>query len=274
MSVHLGIPLDLTSTTADFAGKIKKHAERLPDPTSYFDEVMKAQHLSLGAIGLWFHRHYAGRPYHRPPPAYDVFRLFPDSSTIISWNYDGLAARYVAQRVIVLHGEASAQLAAVHYRQPLGRSLSLIDRSLPMPDVLPYEPECDSIRTDSRFQSAWRAVAQSGAIVLVGYSFGGGADAISRQSFLDNVPQRVPVHVVDPFRSTEVRDDVGAGLGRIGRHVNIKTASLGAMAYAHPLSWPALASALIRLAAIRGVCSVAELIGHEEAIIKFHDEVA
>jgi hypothetical protein len=183
-------------------------------------------------------------------PQYDVFRLFPLSAKIVSFNWDGLArARCPQSEVIHPHGAlrprpllAGVLEARLDYSQMYD---SLQSRDWLLPGlVMPEEenaPELHLMR--ERVLAMWLCAPVA---IIVGYSFGRGQaidyDRVWFDTFVEAMKRnaKASIHIIAPDTS-RLRGELAEALRRT---INV---------HAWPLSWHTLARAILRVACQHGI---------------------
>jgi hypothetical protein len=196
-------------------------------------------------------------------PQYEIFRLFPTSSSVVSFNWDDLA-RARCPQALVLHPHG-----ALHPRPLLSESLedrlyySQLDDSLDtrrwlLPSlVMPGEEEAPTLRAmRERVLELWLAAP---AVIVIGYSFGMNQTISYDRIWLDIFTEAMtrnavaPVHIVSPS-AVEIRGELA---GRLRREINV---------FAWPLNWHLFALSVIRVAHCYGLSTIAALRPHAEAV--------
>lgn len=203
-------------------------------------------------------------------PQYDVFRLFPLDAKIVSFNWDGLArARCPQSEVIHPHG-------ALRPRPLLPGGLevqldySQMDDSLQSRDwllpglVMPGEenaPELHLMR--ERVLALWLG---SPVAIIVGYTFGRGQpidyDRVWFDTFVEAMKRnaKASIHIIAPDAS-RLRGELAEALKRT---INV---------HAWPLSWHALARAILRVARQHGIRNAKRLRPFRDAIYQNYRDV-
>lgn len=188
---------------------------------------------------------------------YDV--LESHNGTLIPYNYDRVEGRRSLFRVIAPHGQRS-EFSEPAIWHDVVRIAYQSGRLIPT-DLHPPVPEHEGVRDRPAYQQMLHAWALANAIVLVGYGFGGGDDALSFEDFGRVVRPTTAVHVVNPD-TREVCKQVGYPLrwrGRSGRIVG------------HNFKWRELAAAILAVLDRLRATHVFHAIGHEQEICDLHN---
>lgn len=223
----------------------------------------KAGAMTSATIAVLLEEHIA-RAHRQHLPQYKVFRLFPITSSVVSFNWDGLACARCPQTLVLQpHG-------TLRLRPPLSESLedrldyaqgledSLDTRRWLLPNlVLPGEEEAPVLRTvRERVLKLWLVAP---AIIIIGYSFGMSQTARYDRIWLDIFIEAMtsnkiaPVHIISPS-AAEIRGELA---GRLRREINV---------FAWPLNWYLFACSVLRIAHCQGVRTIAELRPHADAV--------
>jgi len=184
-------------------------------------------------------------------PQYEVFHLFPLNAKIVSFNWDGLAkARCPQSEVIHPHGALGPRslltdsLEMRLFYSQLDDSLESRDWLLPEL-VMPEEengPKLHSIR-----EHVFALWLNAPVVIIIGYSFGRGQsvdyDRVWFDTFVEAMKRntRAPIHIIAPDTS-RLRIELSEALKRT---INI---------HGWPLSWHALARAILKVARQHGIC--------------------
>jgi hypothetical protein len=205
-----------------------------------------------------------------PLPQYAVFHLFSPTSTIVSFNWDGLAWARCPQRVICPHGTVRPRLyTAVELDELLDNSQyydSDDAREWIIPRlVMPGEEEGKKLAAmRERVLEVWLSASQA---VVIGYSFGIRSalsyDRVWLDSFIEafRANDSAAVHLVAPdaeFLRGEIAE-------RLKRSVNV---------HAWPLNWHTFSVALLRVAAINKCSNTLELRRHAEDVRVLYQSLA
>jgi hypothetical protein len=189
--------------------------------------------MTSATVAVLLEEHIA-RAHWKRLPQYDVFRLFPIASTIVSFNWDGLArARCPQTLVLEPHGALSPRPLlpfSLEGRLDDAQFDNSVDvrRRLLSNLVMPGEEEAPAL-TAMRKQvlGLWLATP---AIIIIGYSFGINQTISYDRIWLDIFPEAMthnagaPVHIVSPS-AEEIRGEL---TGRLRRAIYI---------FAWPLNW-------------------------------------
>jgi hypothetical protein len=204
-------------------------------------------------------------------PQYDVFSLLPFDSSIVSFNWDGLAWTRCPQRLILHpHGALRPQFILP---SSLGERLndaqlddSLYSREWLLPGlVMPGEenaPKHHHMR--ERVFELWRSAP---SVIVIGYSFGLGYTIDYDGVWLDIFSEamirntKAAVHILSPDAS-RVRAELAE---RIKRTVNV---------HAHPLRWDILSRSVISACHAQRLNSIAALRPHAESIAEAYYRIA
>jgi hypothetical protein len=196
-------------------------------------------------------------------PQYDVFRLLPPDSTVISFNWDGLAAARCPQRkVIHPHGALRPRsLLPGGFGELLDYTQmddGLSSRTWLLPNlVMPGEEEGQQLR--AMREDVLHAWLNAPAVVVIGYRFGLGAasayDQVWWESFIAAMQQnqQASVHIISP----DARDLTGEIVQAVGRSVNV---------HPWPFKWNLLAQVLLTDAAAGRYHDIAQLRQHSASI--------
>jgi len=204
----------------------------------------------------------------RVPCQYAIFYLASRSSTIFTFNVDGLA-RFLSHRHYIIEPHGSLQLGS--FRNP--KWDKLIDAYMEYGGLLP-DPilsglqfpgqEPSSITRSCAYTKASRLIRYANNVVLVGYSFGiyGGVldDAESFAFLVDHImPRHMTLTIVDP-KPEQVADVFGAAC-KLKKCVQLN------------VSWSALSRAIMELVRMLGIRSSSDMIHLTGEILRRHDEL-
>ena len=234
-------------------------------PTSAWDRVLMDV-MSPGHASLVLNRVFT--PQAEVPVAlieiYDV--LEPRAGAIVTFNYDRIAERQRRFRVIAPHGQVSPLVTDPRF---LDATLELA-RTFRMPRI-PNDwhllfPETEATRRRPAYQEAIHAWRNANSVVLIGYGFGSGADAMSFDDFGRCIQVTTRVHVIcPPPDNADLTKQVSYGLrGRLR----------GGGAYAQPFKWHPLAEAILRVVRGERKQHVSVAVGREREIVRLHDELS
>lgn len=204
-------------------------------------------------------------------PQYAVFGLLPRASSIVSFNWDGLAvARCPQSPVLHPHGTLRPRLFTSAVLDDLLDYSQLYDH----PDahdwllpglVMPGDEEGPRLAdTREEVLRVWLGATQA---VIIGYSFGLRSrldyDRVWLDTFTEafSVNAGAPVHIVSPD-ADELRLQLA---DRIKRSVNV---------HSWPWSWYDLSRCLLRCARIAGASKVEDLLGQQTTLDRLCRELA
>ena len=202
-----------------------------------------------------------------PLPQYEVFRLIPHNSSVVSFNWDGLAlARCHQSDVIHPHGIVRPRLLLSSQLDEVLDDTQLLEspdaREWVLPGlVMPGEedsPKLAAIR--EKVFNLWLHASQA---IIIGYSFGLGSALDYDRVWLDTfaeafrINSRAAIHVLAPNA-----DWLRGGMAeRLNRTVNV---------HAWPLNWHALSRALLQGAREYGSMRLAELRAHRDTLERLY----
>jgi len=199
-------------------------------------------------------------------PQYAIFHLLPQSSSIVSFNWDGLARARCPQGTIHHpHGTLRPRPMTIGKLEQLLDDTQLYDdpsaRSWLLPGlVMPGEEE--SPRLHAAREDVLRLWMSATVGVVVGYSFGLGSALRYDRVWLDTFVEAFrrngrPVHVLSPD-ATHIRGEIAELLDRT---VDV---------YAWPCSWHALSRALLASARMHDAARLSELRIHEAVLERLY----
>jgi hypothetical protein len=172
-------------------------------------------------------------------PQYEVFKIFPRSCPIISFNWDGLAVeRCPQEKIIHVHGKRTGPpipLPILEELVDLGQMDDESSGEWALSGRLVFPGQEHAIVHGPLGQQIHREWRLSSAVVMIGFSLGlGRHDREWLDLFVDAMSDNhTAIHVVAP----DSREIVGHLQDRLQRVLNI---------FAWPLKWRPLAIALIR----------------------------
>jgi hypothetical protein len=209
--------------------------------------------------------------HRRPLPQYAVFALFPYNSSVVSFNWDGLAAARCPQATVIHpHGTVRPRgLLPVDLDRLLDFSQmneSLGFRAWLIPGlVMPGEETADHLHSvRERVLDLWLTAP---AAIVIGYSFGMGHtadyDRVWREIFVEAMSRNssAPIHILAP--DADVIQ--GEFAEEIGRSVNI---------YSWGIRWDLFSRVLLETAHNQGATSISALRPHGAAIVKAYLKLA
>jgi hypothetical protein len=204
----------------------------------------KAGALSDGAIALLIQQ--TSHPDRtRCPANYAVFRLIPVESSVVSFNWDGLAEDCCPQRIVFQPHNRFPRFRAfgpeelVQYLDLLQNAEHLSAQEALNTDVIfPGEEEHPSMYPVlEKIHEVWRTCS---SVVVIGFGLGlnGIYDRVWRDVFVDAISiNRVPVSIVSP-NATEIAGELAELLRRA---MNV---------FAWNYSWAAVSRTLLRIGSI------------------------
>jgi hypothetical protein len=185
--------------------------------------------------------HLIALAHWQPLPQYSVFRLFPTSAAVVSFNWDGLAlARCPQAEIVHAHGRLRPRHIVPGALDDALDMSQLIDgsesRHWLIPGlVLPGEEEAPRLAVvRERVFELWRSAP---SVTVIGYSFGLNSGLRYDQVWLDTFVEAMslnkvaPVHILSPD-SENLRGQI---VERLKRTINV---------HAWPYRWNAVAAAL------------------------------
>ena len=211
----------------------------LIEGASTFEEYLQGQ-MTSETIGVLL-EHFIAQAHWQRLPQYDVFGLFSLNSTVISYNWDGLAKARCPQTTIHPHGCLGPRLVLP---EQLSESLawSQDDDSMDFRDwllpglVMPGEEEAEPLSaTRERILELWMSAR---SVVVIGYSFGLGYelayDRVWFEAFCEAMTRNpsAEIHVLSP----DAENIQGEIAERIDRSVNL---------HALPIRWHEFVRALL-----------------------------
>lgn len=233
-------------------------------PTSAWDRVL-IDVMSPGHASLILNSVFTP-PKEVPSALIEIFEVLePHEGVIVTFNYDRIAERQRRFPVVAPHGRISSLLTDPRFFE----TTMELSRTFRMPRI-PNDwhllfPEMEATRRRPEYQLAVHAWRSAKSVVLIGYGFGSGADAMSFDDFGHSIQGGAPVHVICPASdNADLAKQVGYGLrGRPrGGHV-----------YAQPFKWRPLAEAILRVVRGQHREHISAAIGREPEIARLHDEL-
>jgi hypothetical protein len=200
-------------------------------------------------------QHLIAEAHSRTLPQYSVFRLFPTNSTVVSFNWDGLASARCPQRGAHPHGRLTPHRIVPGALDDALNQAQMIDgsdaRNWLIPGlVLPGEEDAPRLRTvREEVFALWRSAA---SIAVVGYSFGLTSGLRYDQIWLDtfvealSINRAAPVNIISPD-APHLRGELAE---RLKRTVNV---------HAWPVRWNVVGNALENVARPAQVTAIAQL---------------
>jgi hypothetical protein len=220
------------------------------------------------AVGI---AHLIAAAHWRRLPQYDVFSLLPQTSSIVSFNWDGLARARCRQRPIVHpHGALRPRVLEGITLDELFRDSQMVESSESrywfLPGLVMPGEEDASHHAPLRDQvfSLWR---RAPCTVVIGYRFGLGSSQDYDRVWLDTfveafkVNSNSPLHVIAP-NAEEIRSALAE---RTKRTITI---------HAWPLNWYALSRVLLAAARLHNLTRIRDLRKHQATLDRAYAAVA
>ena len=196
------------------------------------------------------------------PPQYWVFRLFPPTASIVSFNWDRLAGYFCPQRVINPHGRTAARrrLSEQELREFISWTQDISDTSgkgwLTALLILPGEEEGSHMsKTREIIFEKWRTCS---SLISIGYSLDltpWGYDKVWQEIFLEAMKENpASIHIISP----DAVELVGELSDKLHRSVNV---------FSWAVRWNLLSRALILAANRSGIYCLETAMGRPDTII-------
>jgi hypothetical protein len=182
---------------------------------------------------------------------------------IVSYNYDQIAERQRRFPVLSPHGKRPSALSDPVTREAI-RQMAW-DTQKPFPtDWHLILPEDDSVRARVDYRLAVQGWTKARSVVFVGYSFGGGADALSFADFAAHLRLGARVHVLcpQPDNADLCKQIAWALQGRPKRF----------RVHGQRLRWRAFSEAVLQLLREISSSTIRALCGREAEILARHDK--
>jgi hypothetical protein len=269
-SPHVPTMAQLSERLASYATRLSSFpTSRLPDsPLRRLIAPMIDQALTATTLDGWKPlamtpatiaialEHLIATAHWLPLPQYAVFRLIPQSSSVVSFNWDGLARARVHQTV-VLHPHGTIRPRFV-LSAPLDELFDLSQNYEPLDArdwlvpglVMPGEEESPHLA--STREAIFEIWCHAPQVIIIGYSFGPTSSLDYDRVWLDTfaeafrVNTQATIHLIAP-NALWLRGEL---VERLKRTVNV---------HAWPLNWHAFACALLHCARLRNSARIAEL---------------
>lgn len=182
-------------------------------------ERVRVRMMGPGLASYFLHAMFT--PAEVPSSLYQIYEVLEDrDGVIITFNYDRITDRQSRFRVIAAHGQTSELYADPSSRKRLVDLARDLHRPIPNDWHLLY-PEDDHVRSRREYLAALEALGRAQSVVVIGYAFGGGDDALSFEDFCANLNPKARVHVLGP--ATDNADLVRqVGYGLRGRGSNFR----------------------------------------------------
>lgn len=178
-------------------------------------------------------------PREIPPELRNIYHTFnSQNGFVVTYNYDRLVDETSGFTIIAPHGQRAKLIEDPKAWEQAKRAAYNFNITIP-PDIHLPIPENNAVANRPDFDlmiQAWRAAS---CVVLIGYGFGSGADAISYHEFGSAIRPGTRVHVIAPAPdNTDLVKQIEYALR--GRHRYERVTG-------HPFRWRPLAASILKV---------------------------